>query len=215
MCAVGILAAALASAACGGGHEAASRPPGPRLGKICGTLPRGLQPQTSQLRTSDGVRLFSFEAGSGSTGIVLTHESPGDLCGWLPAVPTFTAHDLRVLAFNFRGFQPSAGAPNRTADDYAPDLQAAIDTLHAGGASKVFVVGASFGGAVMLKEAAKLHHVAGFVNLSGEVDLPSIGNVLPAVRRLRAPLLVLASRQDYYLDAARLAGRPPTRPPRP
>jgi alpha-beta hydrolase superfamily lysophospholipase len=40
------------------------------------------------------------------------------------------------------------------------------------------------------------------VSLSGELDLPTTGNVLPAVRRLRAPLLVVASRRDYYLDAA-------------
>jgi alpha-beta hydrolase superfamily lysophospholipase len=118
-------------------------------------------------------------------------------------VPTFTAHHLRVLAFDFRGFQPSASAPNRSADDFAPDLQAAVDVLHTDGASKVFVVGASFGGAVSLAEGAKLHGVVGFVSLSGELELPATGiDALAGVRRLRAPLLVMASRQDYYLDAA-------------
>jgi alpha-beta hydrolase superfamily lysophospholipase len=147
------------------------------------------------------VRLFSFEAGSGSMGVVLAHESPGGLCGWLPAVPTFAAHGLRVLAFDFRGFPPSGSPQDHRAEDFAPDLQAAVDALHADGATKVFVAGASFGGAAMLRNAPKLHGVAGFVNLSGELDLPTIGNVLPAVHRLRAPLLVLASRHDYYLDA--------------
>jgi alpha-beta hydrolase superfamily lysophospholipase len=161
------------------------------------------------------VRLLAFTAGSGSTGVVLAHESPGGLCGWLPAVPTFTAHGLRVLAFDFRGFPPSASAPNRIADDFAPDLQAAVDAMHDDGASKVFVAGASFGGAAALAEGPKLHGVAGFVSLSGEENLPARGlHALAAVRRLRAPLLVLASLQDYYLDAAaakqmvRAAGSP-------
>ena len=199
---VGVLVAVLGLAACGGGRHAATRPAGPPLARVCGRLPHGQQAETSWLRTSDRVRLFSFEAGSGSTGVVLAHESPGGSCGWLPAVPTFTAHGLRVLAFDFRGFPPSASAPNRSADDFAPDLQAAVDALHADGARKVFVVGASFGGAATLAEAPGLHGAAGFVSLSGEIDLPSTGNVLPAVRRLREPLLVLASRLDYYLDAA-------------
>lgn len=199
----GVVAAALALAACGGGHRAATRPAGPRLSRVCfGQVPRGLRAETSWLRASDGIRLFAFTSGSGSTGVVLAHESPGGACGWLPAVPTFTAHGLRVLGFDFRGFPPSASAPNRSADDFAPDLQAAVEALHADGARKVFVVGASFGGAATLEEAAGLHGVAGFVSLSGELDLPTTGNVLPAVRRLRAPLLVVASRRDYYLDAA-------------
>jgi dienelactone hydrolase len=197
----GVVVAALATTACGGGHRGASRPPGPPLARICGTLPHGLLPETSWLRTADRVRLFSFDAGSGSTGVVLAHESPGGLCGWLPAVPTFAAHGLRVLAFDFRGFPPSGSPQDRRAEDFAPDLQAAVDALHADGASEVFVAGASFGGAAMLRNAPKLHGVAGFVNLSGELDLATIGNVLSAVHRLRAPLLVLASRHDYYLDA--------------
>ena len=135
--------------------------------------------------------------------MVLAHESPGGSCGWLPAVPAFTAHGLRVLAFDFRGFPPSASPPNRIADDFAPDLQAAVDALHADGAQQVFVVGASFGAAAALAEGSKLHGVDGFASLSGEPELPAHGiDALAGVRKLRAPLLVLASRQDYYLDAA-------------
>jgi pimeloyl-ACP methyl ester carboxylesterase len=195
--------AAFALAACGGDQREAAHPAGPSLSHVCGPPPHGLRALTSWLRTSDGVRLFAVAAGDGSTGVVLAHESPGGLCGWLPAMPTFTAHHLRVLAFGFRGFQPSASPPARSTHDFAPDLQAAVDALHADGAGKVFVVGASFGGAVSLAEGWKLHDVAGFVSLSGELRLPAPGiNTLAAVRRLRAPLLVMASRQDYYLDAA-------------
>jgi pimeloyl-ACP methyl ester carboxylesterase len=99
-------------------------------------------------------------------------------------------------------FPPSTGRRTAEPTSSRPDLQAAIDALHATGARKVFVVGASFGGAAALRAAAKLHGAAGFVSLSGELDLPTTGNVLPAVRRLREPLLVVASRRDSYLDAA-------------
>jgi alpha-beta hydrolase superfamily lysophospholipase len=132
LCGTGAIVAALVLAACGGGagRPSATRPAAPALART---------------------------AGAGSTGVVLAHESPGGLCGRLPVVPTFTAHGLGVLAFDFRAFAPSASAPNRNADDFAPDLQAPVDALHLEGADKVFVVGASFGGAVTLAEGARLH----------------------------------------------------------
>ena len=97
LCGVGVLVLALTPVACGGGRHAASRPAGPPLSRVCGGVPGRLQATTSWLETSDRVRLFSVEAGSGSTGVVLAHESPGGLCGWLPALPTFTDR----LAGNF------------------------------------------------------------------------------------------------------------------
>lgn len=117
---------------------------------------------------------------------------------------TLAARHLRALAFDFRGFTPSA-SPAATAkyDNLGPDLQAAVDAAHADGATKVFVMGASFGGAAAITYGHTLHGVSGIVNLSGELDLPA--RALDAVRkapRLRVPLLVVASRDDPYLDAA-------------
>jgi pimeloyl-ACP methyl ester carboxylesterase len=103
-------------AGCGGGH-AAARPAGPPVSRFCAEVPRDLQLSPSWLRTADGVRLYSIDAGSGSTGVVLAHESPGGLCGWLPALPEFVAHGLRVLAFDFRGFPPAGSPQNERASD--------------------------------------------------------------------------------------------------
>jgi hypothetical protein len=152
--------------ALGGGDDEHQRAPYPDslaawVGRICCPVPHGLHAQPSWLQTSDRVRLFSVEAGSGSTGVVLAHESPGGLCGGIPALPAFAAHGVRTLAFDFRGFPPSASPPNRTSGHFAPDLQAAVDALRADGARKVFVVGASFGSAAALDAAPKLHDVAG------------------------------------------------------
>ena len=186
---------------CGGGSHPTA---GPSLASVCGSVPAGLKARTSWLETHDHVRLFAASTGSGSTALVLAHESPGGMCGWLPAMQLIAAHGLRALAFDFRGFPPS-DSPSSTAayDDLAPDLQAAVDAAHADGATKVFVMGASFGGAAALTYGSRLHGVAGIVNLSGELDLPARGlNTLASVPKLRLPLLLLASRDDPYLYAA-------------
>lgn len=163
------------------------------------------------LEASDGVRLYAVEEGSGPIGVVLAHESPGDLCGWLPYLPTLVRAGVRVLAFDFRGFGDS-DRPASTRDflAYGRDLRAAVARLRADGARKAFLFSASFGGAAALTYAPSLP-VDGVVSFSGETDIPGTGlDGLAAVSRLRAPLLIVGSRHDRYLsvaDALRLLRR--------
>jgi dienelactone hydrolase len=85
---------------------------------------------------------------------------------------------------------------------YDRDFKAAIAQLRADGAEKVFLMGASFGGAAALTNAPMLP-LAGVISLSGETQLPSAHlNGLAAVPRLRAPLLLVGSRHDRYLPVA-------------
>jgi pimeloyl-ACP methyl ester carboxylesterase len=201
-CAAAIALLTFALAGCGG-HAAAHRQAGPALATVCGSTPTGLKATTSWLQTSDGVRVFAAEAGSGTTAVVLAHESPGGLCGWLPAMRHFEANGIRTLAFDFRGFSPSDSPPLSKYDNLAPDLQAAVDAVRADGATKVVVMGASFGGAATLTEGWKLHGVDSIISLSGELNLPARNlDALQAVPKLRVPLLVIASRDDPYLDAS-------------
>jgi alpha-beta hydrolase superfamily lysophospholipase len=163
------------------------------------------------LQAADGVNLYAVEAGSGDVGVVLAHESPADLCGWLPYMATLQNAGLRVLAFDFRGFGDS-DRPAATRDflAYDRDFRAAVSRLQADGANKVFLIGASFGGAAALTYAPALQ-LAGVVSLSGETHIPGAGlNGLAAVPRLHAPLLIVGSRHDRYLsvaDALRLLRR--------
>jgi pimeloyl-ACP methyl ester carboxylesterase len=155
------------------------------------------------LRAEDGVRLYAVEAGSGDVGVVLAHESPADLCGWLPYMATLNEAGLRVLAFDFRGFGDS-DRPAATDDflAYGRDFRAAIARLHADGAHKVFLVGASFGGAAALNYGPDLP-LAGVISMSGEARLRGTGlNGLAAVARLHAPLLIVGSRHDPLLSVA-------------
>lgn len=200
-----MFAVVLATAGCGGqGHHAvATGPPPPTPASLCGSLPAGLHATPLWLRTDDGVRLYAAAAGSGATAVVLAHQSPANLCGWLPTMRYLSSHGIATLAFNFRTFAPSDSPRAAIAQHLAPDLQAAIDAAHARGAHRVFVMGASFGGAATLNYGPQLHDLAGVINLSGELRLLNWNlDGIDAVRRLKVPLLVVASRYDGYLDAA-------------
>ena len=186
-------------------------PPAPRtLAEKCGTT-SGVAATPFWLETVDGVRLYAVEAGHGRVGVVLAHESPADLCGWLPYLATLKQAGLRVLAFDFRGF----GDSQRPASihkylAYGNDFRAAIARLRKDGARKVFLLGASFGAAAALAYGPTLP-IAGLVSLSGETAIAGARiDAVGAMPRLHAPLLIVGSRADRYLpvpDALRLLRR--------
>jgi alpha-beta hydrolase superfamily lysophospholipase len=201
-----LCAVVLAAVAVGAGRDSAPRP----LATKCGGN-AGISASPFWLTAQDGVRLYAVESGTGSVGVVLAHESPSDLCGWLPYVVKLNAAGLRVLAFDFRDFGDSQ-RPSSTSDflAYGRDLHAAVNRLRDDGAKHVFLIGASFGGAAALTFGPDLP-LSGLISLSGEVALPgSHLNGLAAAARLRAPLLIVGSRHDRYLtipDALRLLRR--------
>jgi dienelactone hydrolase len=74
--------------------------------------------------------------------------------------------------------------------------------LRAGGATRVFAIGASLGGAALLADAPGLP-VDGVISLSGETSVPGYRvDAIASIGRLRAPLLIVGSRQDRYLPVA-------------
>ena len=185
----------------------------PSLTTACGDA-SGVVAQPFYVRTGDGVDLYSIDVGSGSTAIVLVHESPADLCGWLPYIPSLTAAGFRVLAFDLRGFADSTLPPKVPARGYDRDLAAMVARARTDGAKRVFLMGASYGGAVSLAYAPRLR-IDGVVSLSGETYLPSAqANALASAPRLRVPLLIVGSRHDRYLpvkDALGLLRRAATK----
>jgi alpha-beta hydrolase superfamily lysophospholipase len=191
---VAVLVAAVVIAA--GGEARAATPP--TLESTCGDA-SGVDASPFYVRTSDGVELYSIEAGTGSTAIVLVHESPGGLCGWLPYIPSLTAAGFRVLAFDLRGFADSTLPIHVPAQAYDRDLAAMISRARADGSKRVFLMGASYGGAVSLTYAPRLP-IDGVISLSGETYLPSgRANPLVSAPRLKVPLLIVGSRHDRYL----------------
>jgi hypothetical protein len=84
----------------GSGARTAADPP--TLSDACGST-LGLEAHAAWLTTSDGVRLYTIEAGSGPTAIVLAHQGRSDLCDTLPYATSLVAAGFHVFAFDFRG----------------------------------------------------------------------------------------------------------------
>jgi alpha-beta hydrolase superfamily lysophospholipase len=169
--------------------------PPPSLVAACGDF-SGVTAQSSWLTTSDGVRLYTIEAGDGPVAAVLAHQGRSDLCEELPYAKTLLAAGLRVLAFDFRGNGHSDN-PARNRLSLGRDLAAAVARARAGGAKHVFLIGASMGGAAVVQNTARLA-VDGRISLSGTRLWAGFGiNDAAGVHALRAPFLYLGSTNDW------------------
>ena len=172
---------------------AKSAPPG--LVEACPAA-FGVRARPMWFAASDGVRLYGIEAGTGRTAVVLAHEGGADLCGWLPYVRTLQGAGLRVFAFDFRGYGLSERPPSA---DLAlgRDLAGAVTRVRADGATEVFLMGASMGGAAVVQNSAGID-VAGRISLSGTRLWSGYGVNDPAgVRRVSAPFLYVGTRDDW------------------
>jgi pimeloyl-ACP methyl ester carboxylesterase len=144
---------------------------------------------------SDGVRLYGVQAGTGRTAVVLAHEGGADLCGWLPYVASLQSEGVRVLAFDFRGYGESA-TPTTANLALGRDLTGAVRRVRSDGATKVFLIGASMGGAAVVQNTAGVD-VTGRISLSGTRLWSGYGINDPAgLRRISAPFLYIGSRDD-------------------
>lgn len=162
--------------------------------------------KTLWFRAADGTRLDGAEVGFGKRGVILLHESPADLCDWAPYAKSLATRGFHVLLVDLRGYGLSRGAPDGARGATA-DVHGAVDELKSLGATKVALVGASYGGATAMVAAPTMGSaIAGIANLSGETVLHEGSadelNALAAVKRLHVPFLVLASRNDHWLLGA-------------
>jgi pimeloyl-ACP methyl ester carboxylesterase len=155
-----------------------------------------IEPGTAKPLTveSAGAKLDAAAFGDGSVGIVLAHEAGGSLCNWASIAPEFADKGYRVLIFDF-------GDPAAVAED----MHAATKKIRELGAKRIVLGGASLGGTVALVTAARERNIVGAFSLSA----PAVyGNTegLPAVRRVRAPVLFVAAEEDSHFaeDARRL-----------
>ena len=144
---------------------------------------------------ADGTKLVGHRFGKGSTAVILTHQSEGDLCDWLPYAKRLAARGYFVFPIDFRGYGfsdvPAAG-PYR----YAQDIAAAVQAVRKLGKRKVFVVGASMGGiAAVVAGASVSPPLAGVVSVSSPARFRGLDGI-KAGPRLRVPVLYLAATAD-------------------
>jgi esterase/lipase len=147
----------------------------------------------ARFRTTDGVRLEGAVLGRGTTGVVFAHQLAGDRCQWLPFARELTAKGYRALVFDMRGYGSSSGLDGTYPDR---DVTAAAKELRRRGATKIVLVGASMGGTGVVAAAPGIRpRVSGLVDLSGPTGFGGV-NALPAAKKLRAPALFVAGRDD-------------------
>jgi alpha-beta hydrolase superfamily lysophospholipase len=199
-CLLALLAVGIAS--CGGGskQDVPGKPP-PALASRCGPDAENVDAKLVWFRASDGTLLDGAAIGDGDVAVVLAHESPSDLCPWLRYAKTLAARGFRAFVFDFRGSGASEGA-TRFADYHRLDwdVEAAAAEVRRLGAKKVFLVGASAGGAAVLVAGASISPApAGIISLSGETSLPPSLDALKTAPNLSAPLLLVVARQDVYV----------------
>ena len=144
---------------------------------------------------ADGTKLVGHRFGKGTTAVILTHQSEGDLCDWLPYAKRLAARGYFVFPIDFRGYGfsevPTAG-PYR----YAQDIAAAEKALRKLGKRKIFVVGASMGGIAAVVAGANVSPpLAGVVSISSPARFRGMDGV-KAGARLRVPVLYLAATAD-------------------
>lgn len=157
------------------------------------------------LRAADGTRLLAHRFGSGRTAVVLAHQSDGTLCQWVPYAKRLAARGYTAVVFDFRNAGGSQAVPWTATRRLGGDVAAAVRAARAGGARRVFLVGASLGGSAVISAGANVRpQVSGVVSVSGSADL---ADALVAAKRLRVPALYLAAKgdRDFAADVPRLA----------
>jgi fermentation-respiration switch protein FrsA (DUF1100 family) len=141
----------------------------------------------------NGEKRQAAEWGSGSVGVLLSHQSDGDLCQWSDYARVLARRGYRALALTYLDQSPA-------------EALAAVKTLLQDGAKTVVLLGASMGGTISLTAAANMSpSPIAVVSLSGPADFNSV-NALAAVKKLRMPLFFAAGGADepFVSDARTL-----------
>jgi len=149
---------------------------------------------------ADGTKLVGHRFGTGTTAVILGHQSSGDLCDWLPYARRLASRGYFVLPIDFRGYGSSQPRTGAAATRFAGDLAAATKAVRKLGKKKVFLVGASMGGIAALVAAANVvPAVDGVVSVSAPAQFNGMDAVKTAPR-LQVPVLYVAAEGDDYGD---------------
>jgi alpha-beta hydrolase superfamily lysophospholipase len=144
---------------------------------------------------ADGTKLVGHRFGKGTTAVILTHQSEGDLCDWLPYAKRLAAKGYVAFPIDFRGYGLSETPPSGRYR-YVQDIAAAAKTLRKLGKKRIFVVGASMGALAAVVAGANVSPpLAGVVSVSGPARYRGLDGV-KAGPRLHVPVLYLAATGD-------------------
>jgi dienelactone hydrolase len=142
-------------------------------------------PKTAKtIRVRGGVlSLQAVLLGQGTRGVVFSNESDNSLCSWMPLAKRLARDGFRVALYDYSGAAPVS------------DVTAVTGALRRAGAHRIGLVGASEGAKASIA-AAGTARASAVVSLSAERSLAGYGDLLPAARRLHAPILYLYAKDD-------------------
>jgi fermentation-respiration switch protein FrsA (DUF1100 family) len=131
----------------------------------------------------DGSKRQAAEWGTGSVGVLLSHQSDGELCQWSDYARVLARRGYRALALSYQ-------------DQSTAEALAAVKTLRQDGAKRVVLLGASMGGTISLATAARMSPPpVAVISLSGPAVFNSV-NALAVVNKLQMPLFFAAGGLD-------------------
>lgn len=149
--------------------------------------------RTLRLTNGAGHSVAAVELGTGSSGVVLAHQSDGSLCEWLPYGEQLAAQGFRVIAFDFVGSGSSSMPKQKT---YVEDVRTAVAYLRQQGALKVVIMGASMGATMSIVAGAAIAPpVDGVIALSSPLTFDGV-NAQRAAPSLKSPVLYVAGDTD-------------------
>jgi uncharacterized protein len=172
--------------------------------------PRGVEERW--ITTDDGVRIHAWYASAGAAAptLVWSHGNGGNIGGRGEVLLALHRRGLSVLAYDYRGYGKSEGAPDESG--VYRDAVAAYDSIRALGtpAQRIICFGESLGGAVSIRLASE-RPCAGVVVVSTFTNLRDVArghfgplamfagsrfDSLARVRNLPVPLLIAHGDQD-------------------
>jgi pimeloyl-ACP methyl ester carboxylesterase len=147
-----------------------------------------------------GANLGGLELGTGTTGIVMSHQAVRDACDWLPYGAELAKAGYRVLTYDFGGSGVSDELPGD--ENLDADVVAAAAFLRSEGATTIVLMGGSMGAAASIVAATELTPPpAALVSLSSPTSYNGI-DAGGAAAKLTVPVLFAAGEQDYSFAPA-------------
>lgn len=150
-----------------------------------------------QFSAADGTELHGQLFGAGPAIIVLSNMGDNDPEPWETFAPQLAARGYRVLTYSYRYPKNASRFDNLRARQTLDDLRGAIAFVHAEGAERIGLVGASLGGMVTAKAAAEAKADAVIV-LAAPVDLTAFDFrvELAELAGITAPKLFIGAEDD-------------------
>jgi pimeloyl-ACP methyl ester carboxylesterase len=143
--------------------------------------------------------------------VVLVHEYPADLCGFLPYAEYLAAHGIEALALDLRCFGNATCPANASARAHIPqDVAAGVTELRRRGVAHVALLGASLGCTIALIAAPTVQPApTSVVCLSGHARYTATVGTTPvsldaaaAVRQTTSPALFIIAAGDPLAGVA-------------